>query len=128
MGGVTSTPVINRPEVAIIAVNKVEEKVVVIDGVIGEIIFQTAPFEAAFTGGVYVAAGDINGDGFADLVVSAGFGGGPRTSIYDGAALAQGIRLNVIGDFFLFEEALRRREQSAEASAAFPPSALPPLR
>jgi 2-oxoisovalerate dehydrogenase E2 component (dihydrolipoyl transacylase) len=32
MGGVTSTPVINRPEVAIIAVNKVEEKVVVIDG------------------------------------------------------------------------------------------------
>ena len=32
MGGVTSTPVINRPEVAILAVNKVEEKVVVIDG------------------------------------------------------------------------------------------------
>jgi len=32
MGGVTSSPVINRPEVAIIAVNKVEEKVVVIDG------------------------------------------------------------------------------------------------
>jgi 2-oxoisovalerate dehydrogenase E2 component (dihydrolipoyl transacylase) len=32
MGGVTSTPVINRPEVAIIAVNKVEEKVVVVDG------------------------------------------------------------------------------------------------
>ena len=32
MGGITSTPVINRPEVAIIAINKVEEKVVVIDG------------------------------------------------------------------------------------------------
>jgi 2-oxoisovalerate dehydrogenase E2 component (dihydrolipoyl transacylase) len=32
MGGVTSTPVINRPEVAIIAVNKVEEKIVPIDG------------------------------------------------------------------------------------------------
>jgi 2-oxoisovalerate dehydrogenase E2 component (dihydrolipoyl transacylase) len=32
MGGIASTPVINRPEVAIIAVNKVEEKVVVIDG------------------------------------------------------------------------------------------------
>jgi len=28
MGGVTSTPVINRPEVAILAVNKVEEKLV----------------------------------------------------------------------------------------------------
>ena len=32
MGGITSTPVINRPEVAIIAVNKVEEKVVVVVG------------------------------------------------------------------------------------------------
>jgi 2-oxoisovalerate dehydrogenase E2 component (dihydrolipoyl transacylase) len=32
MGGVVSTPVINRPEVAIIAVNKVEEKPVVVDG------------------------------------------------------------------------------------------------
>lgn len=32
MGGVVSTPVINRPEVAIIAVNKVEEKPVVVEG------------------------------------------------------------------------------------------------
>ncbi|HEX9946537.1 MAG TPA: dihydrolipoamide acetyltransferase family protein [Allosphingosinicella sp.] len=32
MGGIASTPVINRPEVAILAVNKVEEKPVVIDG------------------------------------------------------------------------------------------------
>jgi len=31
MGGITSTPVINRPEVAIVAVNKVEDKVVVVD-------------------------------------------------------------------------------------------------
>jgi 2-oxoisovalerate dehydrogenase E2 component (dihydrolipoyl transacylase) len=32
MGGIASTPVINRPEVAIVAVNKVEEKPVVADG------------------------------------------------------------------------------------------------
>ena len=32
MGGITSTPVINRPEVAIVAVKKVEEKPVVVDG------------------------------------------------------------------------------------------------
>ena len=32
MGGIASTPVINRPEVAIIAVNKVKEAVVVVDG------------------------------------------------------------------------------------------------
>src|SRR5437763_12675502 len=32
MGGITSTPVINRPEVAILAVNKIEEKPVAVDG------------------------------------------------------------------------------------------------
>jgi 2-oxoisovalerate dehydrogenase E2 component (dihydrolipoyl transacylase) len=32
MGGIASTPVINRPEVAILAVNKVEDKPVVVDG------------------------------------------------------------------------------------------------
>ena len=32
MGGIVSTPVINRPEVAILAVNKVRETVVVVDG------------------------------------------------------------------------------------------------
>ena len=32
MGGITSTPVINRPEVAILAVNKVEEKLVPVRG------------------------------------------------------------------------------------------------
>jgi 2-oxoisovalerate dehydrogenase E2 component (dihydrolipoyl transacylase) len=32
MGGVTSTPVINRPEVAIIAVNKLREMPVIVDG------------------------------------------------------------------------------------------------
>jgi 2-oxoisovalerate dehydrogenase E2 component (dihydrolipoyl transacylase) len=31
MGGITSTPVINRPEVAIIAVNKIEDKLVPVD-------------------------------------------------------------------------------------------------
>jgi 2-oxoisovalerate dehydrogenase E2 component (dihydrolipoyl transacylase) len=32
MGGIASTPVINRPEVAIVAVNKVRDTVVVVDG------------------------------------------------------------------------------------------------
>jgi 2-oxoisovalerate dehydrogenase E2 component (dihydrolipoyl transacylase) len=32
MGGITSTPVINRPEVGIVAVNKVRETPVVVDG------------------------------------------------------------------------------------------------
>ena len=60
-----------------------------------------------FRGGARAAAGDINGDGIADLVVSAGFGGGPRISVYDGKSLVAGQFVHLVPDFFLFEPALR---------------------
>jgi len=37
-----------------------------------------------FMGGAYVAAGDVNADGFNDMVVSAGQGGGPNVKVYSG--------------------------------------------
>jgi hypothetical protein len=39
-----------------------------------------------FTGGVYIAAGDTNNDGFDDIIVGAGATGGPRVTVYAGAA------------------------------------------
>ena len=42
-----------------------------------------------FRGGARAALGDINNDGKADLVLSAGFGGGPRVSIIDGTRIFQ---------------------------------------
>jgi hypothetical protein len=63
--------------------------------------------DPGFRGGARAAAGDVNGDGFADVVVSAGFGGGPRVSVYDGKALAGGRQVHLVPDFFLFEPALR---------------------
>src|SRR5262249_9509516 len=61
-----------------------------------------------FRGGARAAVGDVTGDGFGDLIVAAGFGGGPRISIYDGQALSQrGQFLHPVGDFFMFESTLR---------------------
>ncbi|OWK36653.1 Flagellar hook-length control protein FliK [Fimbriiglobus ruber] len=60
-----------------------------------------------FRGGDRAALGDINGDGVADLIVSAGFGGGPRVAIYNGATIASGAPTELMPDFFAFESSLR---------------------
>ena len=48
-------------------------------------------FEESFTGGVYVAALDLDGDGKAEVVVTPDRGGGPVVAVYSGAKLAAGL-------------------------------------
>ncbi|HEY2783528.1 MAG TPA: VCBS repeat-containing protein [Fimbriiglobus sp.] len=68
----------------------VATQVVVLDGKTGATVATIAPFEASFLGGVFVAAGDVDGDGKADVVVTPDQGGGPIAAIYSGAKLTAG--------------------------------------
>ncbi|MFO0807974.1 MAG: beta-1,3-glucanase family protein [Gemmataceae bacterium] len=56
----------------------------VVSGVDGASLASLFAYDKAFTGGVYVAAGDINGDGHADIITGAGFGGGPNVKAFSG--------------------------------------------
>ena len=56
--------------------------------------------------GAFVAAGDVNGDGFAEIVVGADTGGGPRVTVFDGASLMGG-QLKVMANFFAGPEDVR---------------------
>src|SRR5262249_13729960 len=54
----------------------------VFDGVSGTEIHSFYAYEAAFSGGVFVASADINGDGFADIITGADAGGGPHVKVF----------------------------------------------
>ena len=61
----------------------------VIDGKLGTDIASTfTAFESTFTGGLYVASADIDGDGKADVIVSPDVGGGGRVMAFN---LAHGV-------------------------------------
>ncbi|MFO0936318.1 MAG: FG-GAP-like repeat-containing protein [Gemmataceae bacterium] len=65
-----------------------------------------------FRGGARCTTGDVNGDGTADLLVAAGFGGGPRVAVFDGKSIHLPLSGNsmppkLVGDFFAFENNLR---------------------
>jgi hypothetical protein len=57
----------------------------VFDGATGAMIRSFLAFGPGFVGGVTVAGGDVNGDGYGDIVVGAAAGSAPEVEVFSGA-------------------------------------------
>ena len=55
-------------------------------------------YDPGFTGGIFVAAGDVNGDGRADIITGAGPGAGPHVKVFDAHD-----NLTLLHSFFPFD-------------------------
>lgn len=71
---------------------------------IREKVNMVVPFPG-FQGKLIIAMGDVNGDSILDLIVGAGFGGGPRVKVYSGAVTTPGQNpfTEVLANFFAFD-------------------------
>jgi hypothetical protein len=70
----------------------------VFSGANGALLRSFNAYNAGFRGGVFVAAGDVNGDHFADIITGAGAGGGPQVNVYSG------IDGSLLSSFFAFDQ------------------------
>jgi hypothetical protein len=64
-------------------------QVKVFSGRSGLLLESLRPWPPSYTGGVSVAAGDLNGDGKADVIVSAGPGAGPQVKVFKNVTSAR---------------------------------------
>jgi hypothetical protein len=73
-------------------------RVRVYDGATGLVINDFFAFETNFRGGLFVSAGDVTGDGLAEIIVSPDRSGGPRVRVLDG------MTAKTVADFFGIED------------------------
>jgi lipoprotein-anchoring transpeptidase ErfK/SrfK len=84
-----------KDEIIVSARTQSQSRIKVYDGG-GQVMAEFLAFSPEFKGGAYVTAGDINGNGRAEIIVGAGVGGNPHVRVFDG-------RGNYLGlDFFPF--------------------------
>ena len=72
--------------------------IAILDSQTGQVMEAFWAFDPAFTGGVFVAVQDTNGDGILDIIASAGPGGGPEVRIFNGA------NLNLLRSFYAYDQ------------------------
>jgi hypothetical protein len=75
--------------------------VTVFNGKDGSVLTSFYAFDPDFRNGFTVAAGDLDGDGKAEIVVGAGNGGGPQVGVYHGGDFTS------VAQFFAYDESFR---------------------
>ena len=72
--------------------------IAILDSQTSEVMEAFFAFDQAFTGCVFVAVQDVNGDGILDIIAAAGAGGGPEVRIFNGDALT------ILRAFFAYDQ------------------------
>ena len=72
----------------------------VFSGATGAVLTEFIAYDPFFPGGVSVAAGDVNNDGFAEIITGAGPGGGPHVRVFSGATGAELMSFFAYAPFF----------------------------
>jgi hypothetical protein len=67
----------------------------------GRLLYSFFAYDGSFRGGVHVAVGDVTGDGIADIVTGAGFGGSPHVKVFDGRTA------ELVSSFFAYDDSAR---------------------
>ena len=83
----------------------------VFSGATGAVLQSFFAFDPGFTGGVYVAAGDCDANGRADVIAGAGAGGGPQVKVFDPAG-------KVIQNFFAFAPSTQSTRNGVRVGSA----------
>ena len=81
--------------------------VAIVNGLSGTLLKSQIVLDPNFRGGLSVAAGDVNLDGLADVIVGAGAGGGPVVVVLDGKTATADAPPPPLATFFAFDPAFR---------------------
>jgi RHS repeat-associated protein len=88
----------NRAEIIVGAGEGGHSHIVAFDGATGEVVKSFYAFDKGFASGITVAAGDLNGDNRAEIIVGAGEGGHSHVVAFDGATG------EVVRSFYAFDK------------------------